>query len=218
MNEPPFSKFRSFYDSLVRSATSRGILLADAQDLAGDVIERALSSFDPAKGEFPAFCHTILSNRMKNYWRDRKKTEGYPDSGGPADPDPPIDPMELAETLREIRSALSDIKKNLSPEENAFLEHLQDVLDESGPRAISEAARRSGLTPAKGWDLFRKIQRKAKGMSPRLESDMLVSDVRSETPSPMMFAHLMSIFSPPSRDVLARFTPEQIKKVESLLP
>jgi hypothetical protein len=218
MNEAPFSKFRSFYESLVRSATSRGILVADAQDLAGDAIEHALSSFDPAKGEFPAFCHTILSNLMKNYWRDKKKTEGFTGSEGPVDPDPPIDPMELAETVREINAALSDIKKNLSPEENAFLKHLQDVLDESGPRAISEAARRSGLTPTKGWDLFRKIQRKAKGISPRVEFDLSVSEVRSEAPSPMMVAQFRPEFSLSSRDILARFTREQLTKIESLLP
>ncbi|HTY23709.1 MAG TPA: sigma-70 family RNA polymerase sigma factor [Desulfomonilaceae bacterium] len=218
MNDAPFSKFRSFYDSLVRSATSRGILFADAQDLAGDAVERALASFDPAKGEFPAFCHTILSNLMKNYWRDRKRTEEYADVDGPADPEPFIDALELAESVREIRAAVSEIKKNLSPQENTFLKHLQDVLDQSGPRAISEAARRTGLTPAKGWDLFRKIQRKAKGISARLESDLFVSEVRIERPVPMMPAQQQPDFSFASRDILARFTPEQLKLVESYLP
>jgi hypothetical protein len=218
MNDAPFSKFRSFYDSLVRSATSRGILFADAQDLAGDAIERALSGFDPAKGEFPAFCHTILSNLVKNYWRDKKKTEKYPDDEGPVDPEPFIDAIELAETVREIRAALSAIKRKLSPGEIGFLNHLQDVLDESGERAISEAARRSGLTPAKGWDLFRRIQRKAKGMSANFESDLFVSEVESDTPSPMMVAQEQPEFSPSSSDTLARFTLEQLKNIESLLP
>ena len=218
MNDAPFSKFRSFYDSLVRSATSRGILFADAQDLAGDAVERALASFDPAKGEFPAFCHTILSNLMKNYWRDRKKTEEYPNVEGPMDPEPFIAALELAESVREIRAALSEIKKKLSPKENAFLKHLQDVLDESGPRAISEAARRTGLTPAKGWDLFRKIQRKAKGMSAKFGTDLFVSEVQIEMSSPMMAAQEQPEFSPSLTDILARFTPEQLSKIESLLP
>ncbi len=218
MNDPQFPRFRSFYDSLVLSATSRGILFADAQDLAGDAIERALSGFDPAKGEFSAFCHTILSNLVKNYWRDKKKTEKYPDDEGPVDPEPFIDAIELAETVREIRAALSAIKKKLSPGEVIFLNHLQDVLDESGERAISEAARRSGLTPAKGWDLFRKIRRKAKGASVTLESDLFVSDVQSKMPSPMMVAQQMPLFPSPSRDILARFTAEQLRKIESLLP
>jgi len=217
MNDVRFPKFRVFYDSLVRSASSRGILLADAQDLAGDAIERALSGFDPAKGEFPAFCRAILSNLMKNYWRDRKKTEEFPNDEGPVDPDPFIDALELAESLREIRAALSEIKKSLSPRENAFLQHLQDVLEESGPRAISEAARRTGLTPAKGWDLFRKIQRKARGLSARIESDLSISEVRSEGPLPVMTAQEQPAFSPGSRDVIARFTPEQLRLIESYL-
>ena len=218
MNEAHFSKFRSFYDSLVRAATCRGIPPADAQDLAGDAIERALSGFDPARGEFPAFCRSILFNLMKNYWRDTKKTEEYPDIEGPVDPDPPIDTMELAETLREVHAALSEIKKSLSPEENACLGHLQDVLDESGPRAISEAARRSGLTPAKGWDIFRKIQRKARGVSAKFEFDLMVSEVRSEKISPLIVEQPRPSFGSPSRDVFARFTSEQLKKIESLLP
>jgi len=217
MNEAPFAKFRSFYDSLVRSATSKGIILADAQDLAGDAIERALSGFDPAKGEFPAFCRTILSNLMKNYWRDKKRTEELPEEG-PVDPDPPIDPLELAETILEIRAALSDIKKSLSPEENLFLKHLQEVLDESGSRAISEAARRSGLTPAKGWDLFRKIQRKARGRSAQLELNVRVLEQRVETPLPAMVAQHTAGFGSASGEIFARFTLDQLKRIESLLP
>jgi DNA-directed RNA polymerase specialized sigma24 family protein len=151
MNDARFPKFQAFYDSLVRSAASRGITRADAEDLAGEAIERGLAGFDPAKGEFPAFCHTILANLMKNYWRDRKKTEPYAEEDGPADPGLNISPMELAEAMGEISSALESIKAKLSSEENDFLKHLQDVLDESGPRAISEASRRSGLTPAKGF-------------------------------------------------------------------
>jgi hypothetical protein len=218
MNEPSFPKFRAFYGSLVRVATSRGIVLADAEDLAGDTIERALAGFDPARGEFPTFCHTILSNLMKNYWRDRKKTEEYPDVDGPADPDPMIDPLELADTLREIRDVLSVIKKNLSPEENTFLKHLQDVLDESGPRAISEAARRSGLTPAKGWDLFRKIQRKARGIPAKPSFEVSISEVMSESINYLPVAKTIFSLKPPSRDIFARFTHEQLNKVESLLP
>jgi RNA polymerase sigma factor (sigma-70 family) len=218
MNDAPFLKFRLFYDSLVRSATSRGILFADAQDLAGEAIERALSGFDPEKGEFSTFCHSILSNLMKNYWRDKKKTEQYPNNEGPVDPEPFIDTLELAESVREIRAALSEIKKKLSPKENAFLKHLQDVLDESGPRAISEAARRTGLTPAKGWDLFRKIQRKAKGISAKFEANLLVSEVRIEMPGPIIAVQEQPEFSPSLTDILARFTPEQLSKIESLLP
>jgi len=217
MNEAPFAKFRTFYDSLVRSATAKGIILADAQDLAGDAIEHALSGFDPAKGEFSAFCHTILSNLMKNYWRDKKKTEELPEEG-PVDPDPPIDPLELAETIHEIRAALADIKKSLSTEENVFLNHLQEVLDESGPRAISEAARRSGLTPAKGWDLFRKIQRKARGLPAMLELRESMSEARIETPRALMVEQPRATFSSASRDIFARFTPDQLRRIESLLP
>ena len=49
----------------------------------------------------------------------------------------------------------------LTTEEKEFLLVLQSVLDEMDTRAVSEAARRMGMEPAKGWDLFRKIQRKA---------------------------------------------------------
>lgn len=49
----------------------------------------------------------------------------------------------------------------LTSEEKGFLLVLQSVLDEMDARAVSEAARRMGLSPAKGWDLFRRIQRKA---------------------------------------------------------
>lgn len=218
MNDTSFPKFRSFYDLLVRTGTFRGISFADSEDLAGDAIERALSAFVPAKGEFSVFCRAIHSNLMKNYWRDRKKTEPFEDVEGPADPGGEIDPLELAESLREIRSVLSEIEKKLSDDENAFLKHLQAVLDESGSRAISEAARCSGLTPAKGWDLFRKIQRKARGVSPgKMELRTVLYSRSTESPSVPTVEQLRPIFGLPARDITGRFTPEQLNRIESLL-
>jgi hypothetical protein len=218
MKHDTFPKFRLFHDSLVRAAVSKGIVWEDAQDLAGGAVEKALAGFDPAKGEFSAYCHTILANLIKNYWRDKKKTDEFVEDGYVV-PESAIDPVELAETLREVRSALSEIAKSLSTEENAFLNHLQDVLDESGPRAISEAARRSGLTPAKGWDLFRKIQRKARAVASRLAPEGRTSSEPTISPAPVMVEKGVGmLFEMRISDPLSQFTVEQCRMVEKLLP
>jgi hypothetical protein len=216
MKDASYPKFLSFFDSLVRSATSKGVPLEIAKDLAGDAVYRALRIFDPARGEFPALCYAILANLLKNYWRDKKKTDGFLEGEEPPDPDSFIDVLELAETLSDIHAALATIMKELSPEEYTFLKHLQDVLDESGSRAISEAARRSGLTPAKGWDLFRVIQRKAKATTTTIvRSSLSFSEDEVLPYLRQTVRHSMSL---PDRDILTRFTPEQLEKIESLLP
>jgi hypothetical protein len=216
MKHASFPKFHSFFETLVRTAVSKGIAHEDARDLAGDAVEKALTGFDPARGEFAAYCHTILVNLIKNHWRDKKKTEEYVEEGL-VDPDTKIDLLELAETMRDVRAALSDIARTLSADENIFLKHLQDVLDESGPRAISEAARRSGLTPAKGWDVFRKIQRKARALPLGRDLEEAVMSEATMIPAPLL-ERAEHVVRSDSRDPLERFTSDQLRMVEALLP
>lgn len=142
----------------MRYCLMRGIGFADAQDLVGGAIEAALKKYDPARGGFPALAQTAVVNRVKNYWRDRKPLDPLDGAGEVADPEASPEALDQAAHDHE---RLRGIMAELTNEEKDFLLVLQAVLDEMDTRAVSEAARRMGMPPAKGWDLFRKIKRKA---------------------------------------------------------
>lgn len=151
-------KFGPLFQELMRFCLVRGIPFADAQDLVGSAVEAAVRTYDPARGAFAALAQTALANRVKNHWRDRKPVDPL-DAAGDI-PDPGAHP-DVLDAVAHDQERLRGIMKELTADEKAFLLALQSVLDEMDTRAVSEAARRLGLTAAKGWDLFRKIQRKA---------------------------------------------------------
>lgn len=150
--------YRTLFLELMQYCLARGIPFAEAQDLVGASVEAALRKYDPARGAFAALAQTALVNRVKNHWRDRKQTGPLDDAGGLEDPDTRPDAFDdngyEQAWLRTIMAALA-------PEEKEFLLALHGVLEEMDTRAVSEAARRLGITPLKGWDLLRKIRRKA---------------------------------------------------------
>jgi DNA-directed RNA polymerase specialized sigma24 family protein len=150
--------YRPLFEELMRYCLMRGIGFADAQDLVGGAIEAALKKYDPARGGFPALAQTAVVNRVKNYWRDRKPLDPLDGAGEVADPEASPEALDQAAHDHE---RLRGIMAELTTEEKEFLLVLQSVLDEMDVRAVSEAARRLGMDPAKGWDLFRKIRRKA---------------------------------------------------------
>jgi DNA-directed RNA polymerase specialized sigma24 family protein len=158
MSDGQIEGFKKLFDELMRYCLHRGIGFADAQDLVGASVESALKKFDPARGGFAALAQTTLTNRVKNYWRDRKPVDPLDAAGEITDPDAS---PEIFDEMSHDHERLRGIMAELTIEEKEFLLVLQSVLDDVDTRAVSEAARRMGMQPAKGWDLFRKIQRKA---------------------------------------------------------
>lgn len=168
MSEGQIERFKELFDELMRYCLRRGIVLADAQDLVGSALEATLRNFDASRGRFAALAQTSLENRVKNYWRDRKPLD--PLEGAAVVEDSGARPDAMDETTHH-QEQLRVIMAGLSAEEKEFLLVLQSVLDEMDTRAVSEAARRMGLSAAKGWDLFRKIQRKASRKATKMDRE-----------------------------------------------
>jgi DNA-directed RNA polymerase specialized sigma24 family protein len=156
--------FRRSFDELLRYALHRGVPFADAQDLVQASLVAALDGYDAAKGSYPGYCTTILGNRIKNYWRDRKPGEPIEEVDIP-DPDLKEN-LEQEEERARMKMMIDRISTELTPEESAFLKALGVAYEELESRAVSKAARSLGLEPEKGWDVFRRIQRKAKALFP----------------------------------------------------
>ncbi len=153
------------WDRLLMAALRRGVPLPDAEELVSDSLLKAIDSFEPQRGAFYPFCSTILLNKIRNFWRDRDPSYHPPD--GFEFPDDAPHPFEVEEDMRLMREMIDEILRALSPEEASFLKHLGVVMEEMEDRAISETARQLSISPSKGWDIFRRIQRKARQLYPR---------------------------------------------------
>lgn len=63
-------------------------MLPDAEDLAQERSEAGMKNFDPARGDFGAFCRTIMANRAISFHRSARPQDSLPDDGGEfVDPD-----------------------------------------------------------------------------------------------------------------------------------
>jgi len=60
--------------------------------------------------------------------------------------------------------------KKLDSEEQTFLKTVGELLHETEGRVVLEASRKCGLTPDQGWNLMRKIQRKARRIRAKREA------------------------------------------------
>jgi DNA-directed RNA polymerase specialized sigma24 family protein len=152
------------WDALIASAISRNVPFHDAEDLVSQSLTTALGSFDPARGEFPPYARTILINKIRNFRRDNGRRPEFPIEPGEEgiDPTSPLAIILHAERVAMNTQLIKTISASLTEEEAAFLVTLGETIEEIGDRAVSETARRLGLTELKGWDVFRRIQRKAR--------------------------------------------------------
>jgi len=150
----------TLWRDLLRFALRRGVPWAAAEDLVGETVLKALERFDGARGEFAPFCRAILANLAKNWRRDRKPHDPLDDQPLPAPDDPAADAAQR-EVLALMRQLTAQIMAELAPDEAAFLLALGQALEEAESRAVAHAARSLGLSALKGWDMLRRIQRKA---------------------------------------------------------
>ncbi len=149
------------WDALMRYALWKGVPFPDAEDLVSSSLRKALEHQDDTRGDLLSYSRAILANAIKNFWRDRRNDLPFDDgewSRQDGTPDIILEEKEKTESMKRTIERLSSV---LSPEELAFMKMLGEVVDELGDRAVSETARRLGLQATKGWDLFRRIQRKA---------------------------------------------------------
>jgi hypothetical protein len=148
---------------LVAAGLRAGARYEDAQDLSSQAILRALEAHDPARGAFEPFCRAIHANLLKNHWRDRRPTREFdPEMDGGVDGFDPQVWLVILEDREMLRDISDRILAALEPEEAVFFLALAEAYRETERAAVTAVARRLGHEPLRGWDIFRRIQRKAR--------------------------------------------------------
>jgi DNA-directed RNA polymerase specialized sigma24 family protein len=163
----------ALWRSMVARALRSGVPYEDAQDLASEAVRKALAAHEPERGPFGPFCRTIHGNLLRNYWRDRKPTQEFdPETDDRESGSNPLDEVAFEEGREMMRRIADQILATLDPREAAFFLTLADACQEAEKVAVTAAARRLGIDPMEGWNLFRRIQRKARRHAEKYEITM----------------------------------------------
>lgn len=166
LNEINLKNFNLLRNSLIIYAVSLKISKEDAEEIVNDSILKALDRFDNKQSSFETFCKVILKNLISNFKRDN--SDRYL-----------IDKIDEEENNSDLTAGDEEFSyqiEDLINYSNSFLAELESILDEkelelfriiklysesSENISVKAASESIGLNAQKGWDLFRKIQRKA---------------------------------------------------------
>ncbi|HMQ67676.1 MAG TPA: sigma factor [Ignavibacteria bacterium] len=155
--------FIDLWNKLLRYSKRYNISHEDLEDIVSESIVKALEHFDEDRGSFESLCLVIIKNKIFNLTRHNKflfLLVLIDDCNDIIEPDTKT--LEDKEQNIMALKFIEKLKNKLDEEELKFLNVLYELCESSDKPNISKASRLIEIEPAKGWDIFRRIQRKAK--------------------------------------------------------
>lgn len=157
-----YNNFNKFRNKLLDYSRRFKIPFEDIEEIVNDSILKAIENFDSERGSFESLCIVILKHKVLNFKRDNSylyflvlldENENIFEANDRS--------IEDKENVEMALKFLSKLRNELSEEERKLFNEIYDMCENSGKMSISKASKNIGVEPLKGWDLFRKIQRKA---------------------------------------------------------
>ncbi|HMS64635.1 MAG TPA: sigma factor [Ignavibacteria bacterium] len=215
LTEISAKNFIKFRNKLLSFSRQFNISHEDAEEIVNDSIMKALDYFDNDRGSFEGLCKVIIKNKIFNFKRDNvhlliliviDEDEDIIDTD--------FDSIEDKENNVFALTFLNKLKKLLDKDELNLLEEIYKTCDSLNKISISKASANIGLKPLKGWDIFRKIQRKAKTLQGK-KLDLTLSRIgKIEEPNSVVLYR-----RGPSSEIYNQFTflnEDHIKKLNSI--
>lgn len=187
MNKEVLINFEKYRNSLIVFAKRYKVPYEDIEEIVNDSILVALHSFDKDRGSFEAYCRVILKNRLRNFIRDHFEVLILASIDDKNEYENIYrfvkENLNKEEIEIEFKQKLSKIYLILDNDEKLFLDQIQKTYTPEKGISISDAARNIGIEPLKGWDLFRKIQRKARiKFADKISDDVLYREADIHEP------------------------------------
>jgi DNA-directed RNA polymerase specialized sigma24 family protein len=154
--------YDDFKNKLINYSRKYKIQLEDLEEIVNDSIFKAWNNCNEDRGKFESYCLVIIKNKIFNFTRDNAnlfllvlidenedifKADEYS--------------IEDKENNIIALKYFDKLRTRLSEEELKLFDELYKMCESFTKADISKASRNIGLDPEKGWNLFRKIQRKA---------------------------------------------------------
>lgn len=209
LSEISQNNFNKFRNRLINYSKKFKIQYEDLEEIVNDAILKAWKHFNNDRGSFESLCLVIIKNKIFNFTRDNAhlwflvlidENEDIMDADYTS--------FENKEENEMALNYLMKLKNSLDEDELKLFNEIYKMCGTVKKVSISNASRNIGLEPAKGWDLFRKIQRKAKHDVKKSE-DNLISDITSG----MIFRNIITDQDINLNKLLKRFSEDDLKKI-----
>lgn len=154
--------FNAFRNRLIDYSRRFNIPNEDIEEIVNDSILKALKYFDNDRGSFESLCNVIIKNKIINFKRDNASLYLLVLIDNNEDiVDADVNSFEEKEENEIARTYLLILKSKLSEEELKLFNELYEMSKTGNKMIVSQASKNIGIEATKGWDIFRKIQRKA---------------------------------------------------------
>ncbi|MBK6504253.1 MAG: hypothetical protein IPG02_00900 [Ignavibacteria bacterium] len=177
-----FMKFRNHQLIIIKRKYNLGT--EEFEDIFQDAIIVAIKKFDNERGEFDGFFSTVFENRVRNYLRDIRlrimltKIDTYENIEELEEE--AIDDSEFLDYFKSIEHFSNSLKKKLSESESTFFDELKNVVVDNPQGFVSITSRNLGMEPNKGWDVWRRVQRKITQLLNEKKAEQDVIGVRDK--------------------------------------
>lgn len=126
-SEKDFSKvYQEYYGKVFRHVCGKIASHHEAEDLTQEIFTacyRNFDSFDPEKASIGTWVYVIMSNRLKNYYRDKKEYVSLDDEEGFLEL-ASEEVLEESILLEEMKTLLMEAIMNLSEREQKIIRNL----------------------------------------------------------------------------------------------
>lgn len=218
-------EFNKFRNSLIKYSRRYRIQFEDLEEIVNDSILKAWKYFDDDRGSFESLCLVIIKNKILNFIRGNfnlfilvliDENEDYINAEDIT--------FEKKEKIEMAKNYILKFKNRLNEEELILFNEIYRLCETSNKVSISEASNNVGLRPAKGWDLFRKIQRKARRDGPQFQKSEPLgsrefSDIGADlfVNEPLILYNQVEISQDENlNQLLSRFSEYDLKKLNSI--
>ena len=183
------SEFLRFRNSLLAYGRKFRISFEDTEEIANDSILKALEDFIVDKGSFEAYSKIIFKNKLLNFQKRLRSKYLFLiiEDDDVFTGDDGLYYEKYENTMVSLKF-LDILSGSLSEPELKFFNKFKVVCEQSDTKFIAETSKALGIENNKGWDVFRKIQRKAKNLWEQYseEFDDIVSFQKIEINKPVV--------------------------------
>lgn len=220
--------YDDFKNKLINYSRKYKIQFEDLEEIVNDSIFKAWNNCNEDRGKFESYCLVIIKNKIFNFTRDNAnlyllvlidENEDIFEA----------DEYSIEDKENNIMALkyFDKLRTRLSEEELKLFDELYKMCESFTKADISKASRNIGLDPEKGWNLFKKIQRKAvrEKSSPSFQKDLpfiSVEDANYSLYSKIITEYDMSELQTEiksenkTEQLFSRFTEEDLKKLDSM--
>jgi DNA-directed RNA polymerase specialized sigma24 family protein len=174
-----YEEFLKFRETVLDHGKIYRIRRDICEDIFQDSIIVVLEKYKPERGSFKNFMITVFTNNLKDHLSRDKFSRLFTVLQSDIDendiPESETVEIEIPEGFLSVEHFVNTLRNNLTEEEKGFLNQLQESIAETDSHGlIAEVSRQLGISNDQGWNIWRRIRRKATEIADERSDQMIL--------------------------------------------